>query len=118
MAIINKTKDEFQIECQNYVNRIAEELENIHAGNALTEDGEPLTMWDYFADVLDYEFIITSRKEYYGVKAWVTLGGPSIWIDTTDGSVQLAWGTHTAWRKLTTDTRDEIDAVFEDYYNC
>lgn len=54
----------------------------------MQEAGEPTSLYDYFNDVLDYEFTINSDKTYKAVKIWVTLGGPiSALIQITTRSV-------------------------------
>ena len=103
-------------ENRKYCESIAKELESIYKGELLNDDGEPMTLYDYFDDVLDFEFTITSKKEYKSVKVWVTLGGPNVWIDTSDSYVRLAWGTSQEEYPLSYYVSDEIDAIFEEYY--
>ena len=105
-------------ENREYCKRIAAELESIYNGNELNEDGETISLYDYFADVLDFEYTINSDKSYKSVKIYVTLGGPNVWIDTSDSEVHLAWGTDRESYPIDWDLRDEIDAIFEEYYNC
>ena len=104
-------------ENQKYCKAIAEELKSIYNGEQVNEDGEQLTLYDYFSDVLDFEYTIDSGKEYKSVKIWVTLGGPNVWIDTSDSYVRLAWGTAREEYPLSYYVRDEIDSIFEEYYN-
>ena len=82
----------------------------------LREIGEPCCLYEYFTDVLDFEYAISSKKDFLGVKVWVTLGGPNIWIDTRDGEVKGAWGRdrESAW--LPREVCDEIDSIFEELY--
>lgn len=105
-------------ENKEYCKRVVEEIEAIYNGDALNVDGETMTLYDYFADVLDFEYTITSRKEYKSVKVWVTLGGPNVWIDTNDDAVHLAWGTDREEYPLDYDVSNEIDSIFEEYFNC
>jgi hypothetical protein len=105
-------------ENREYCKRIVEELESIYNGTETNEDGEIITLYDYFSDVLDFEYTITSNKEYKSVKIWVTLGGPNVWIDTNDSSVHLAWGSDREEYPLSFDVRDEIDYIFEEIYYC
>lgn len=103
---------------QNYCDSIREELNAIHEGTTKeqNEDGDQMTMWDYFSDVLDYEYTISSKGEYLGVRAYVTLGGPNVWIDTRRGEIAGAWGTNRAESKLTPEIADEINDIFREYY--
>ena len=105
--------NENRMMCKN----IVDELTAIYNGEILNDDGEQITLYDYFCDVLDFEYTISSRKEYVSVKIWVTLGGPSIWIDTGDSYVRLAWGHSQEEYPLSYNIRDEIDNIFEEYYS-
>lgn len=104
-------------ENKKYCKDIAEELQAIYNGEVLNDDGEEMTLYDYFSDVLDFEYTIDSSKEYKSVCVWVTLGGPNVWIDTSDSYVRLAWGASREEYPLSYYVRDEIDSIFEEYYN-
>lgn len=65
---------------REYCKSIVEEIEEYAAGKMVDDDGNDLSLYDYLADVLDYEFTIDSQKEYKSAKIWVTLGGPNVWI--------------------------------------
>ena len=101
-----------------YCKRIADELEQYINGEITDEEtGETLSLYDYFSDVLDFEFIINSNLTYSAVKVYVTLGGPTVWIDTYSGSVELRWANEKSCCYLTSDVIDEINDYFEEYYN-
>lgn len=101
-----------------YCKRIADELEQYINGEITDEEtGETLSLYDYFSDVLDFEFIINSNFTYSAVKVYVTLGGPTVWIDTYSGSVELRWANEKSCYYLTSDIIDEINDYFEEYYN-
>lgn len=120
-------------ENREYCKRIADELEAYAAGrmwrdvetgeekemdfDAANDDDEQLSVSDYLADALDYEITIDSQMEYKSAKIWVTLGGPTVWIDTRDNAVHLSWGTDTAWYPLDTDTAADVDAAAEEAYD-
>ena len=57
------------------------------------------------------------QKEYKSVKVYVTLGGPNVWIDTATACVHLAWCNERCEYPLSYDVCDEIDTIFEEYYN-
>ena len=101
-----------------YVKRIRDELEAVYNGTTdeLNEDGEPETMYDYFSDPLDYEYTINSRGEYIGVRVYITLGGPNVWVDTRRGEIAGAWGTDRADIWLPSEIAEEIDNIFSEYY--
>lgn len=120
-------------ENREYCKRIAQELEAYAAGRmwrdietgeekemdpeTVSDDFEQLSIYDYLADVLDYEITIDSRLEYKSAKIWVALGGPNVWIDTAEKAVKLAWGTDRAEYALDWDTCEEIDGYMQDLYN-
>lgn len=78
-------------ECREYAKRIAEEAESYYNGTT-KEDGEEVSLYDYFADALDYEVILTSNRTVAAVRLYVTLGGPTCWIDTETREVICTWG--------------------------
>lgn len=102
----------------DYCKRAAEELEQYINGE-ITDDetGETLSIYDYFSDVLDFDFIINSQLEYSAVKVYVTLGGPTVWIDTYSGTVELRWANEKASYYLDNDIIDAVNDYFEEYYN-
>jgi|UniRef100_A0A914DH90 hypothetical protein len=40
------------------------------------------TAHDWLRDVLDIEYLVTSRREYKAARIYVTIGGPNAYIDT------------------------------------
>lgn len=100
-----------------YARRVADELEEYAAGTATNDDGEPLTMWDYANDALDFEFTVDSRKNYLGAKIYVTLGGPTVWIDTREKTVELRWGTSSGTALLSCDAAELLDDTMADIYS-
>ena len=105
-------------ELRDYLENIYHELNEIYECKAMNDDGEPATMYDYFNDPLDFEYTIASNGEYLGVRVYVTLGGPNVWIDTRRGEIGGAWGTDRADRLLPREICDEIDEIFSEYYNA
>ena len=102
----------------NYCNSIYTELNAIYEGTATNDDGEQATFYDYFQDPLDFEYTIASNGEYLGVRVYVALGGPNVWIDTRRGEIGGAWGADRADRWLPREICDEIDEIFSEYYNA
>ena len=84
----------------------------------LEEKGEAYDLYSYFNDVLDIEYTIGGDGSYRGVRLAVALGGPNVWVDTNRGEVFGAWGTdrESAW--LPSEVCAEIDAIFEEYFDC
>ncbi|MCM1220783.1 MAG: hypothetical protein NC548_40460 [Lachnospiraceae bacterium] len=88
-----------------------------HCGEKTREDMlEQITVYDYFADSYDMEFIVSADKEYKGVRIWVAVGGPSVWIDTSDSTVKLAWWGERAECDLYSDACALVDQYGEEMY--
>ena len=99
----NKTYDEWQ----DKINELEDKKSDL----------ESETLAGYLEDCLDIDYIVNSSKEYQSCRVWLTVGGPGIYVDTEDCCVKLNWGgTHKEWG-LSLSTRDQIDAIFEEYYD-
>ena len=112
---------ELKTMCEN----IREELEQLYSNDwtddereQRQEDGEPCDLYDYFNDALDIEYTISSHGDYLGASIWVTIGGPSIWIDTRENEIKGRWGSDYINIWLPSEISNEIDNIFEDLYNC
>ncbi len=81
-------------------------------------DLEQLSMWDYFSDILDVNWILNSKREYKACRLLVAFGGPNIYVDTLSGYVELYWWTDTARYKLRSDTLCAIDEWAEVWFKC
>ena len=82
------------------------------------DDLEQYTLYDYFEDVYDIEYTVDGQKEYKAVRLMVACGGPNIYINTRTGNVELYWWTDRAEYPLDSDVVEEIDAIYEEYFNC
>lgn len=105
-------------ENRKHLESIREELEKVYNGELLNEDGEPVSFWEYFDDVLDINYTVNADKTYKGVRLLIAFGGPNIYIDTMDQEIQLYWWSDTEKIWLPSEICNEIDSVFEEYYNC
>ena len=74
-------------------------------------------LYQYFDDILDWKYTCNSRKEYSSSKIYVALGGPNIWIDTSEKSVELRWGGKSASWALPYDVCGAIDEIFEERFH-
>lgn len=112
-------------ELKEMLESIRGELEELYNGNWTDEEreereenGDPCDLYEYFYDVLDIEYTISSRGDYLGASIWITLGGPNIWIDTRENEIKGRWGSDAVNIWLPSEISNEIDAIFEEYYNC
>lgn len=74
-----------------------------------------LILFDW-SNSYDMEFIVTADKEYKGIRIWVAVGGPSVWMDTTEKTVKLAWWGERAECDLYSDACALIDEYGEEMY--
>lgn len=65
------------------------ETEVCSCGN---EDLRPLGAIEYMHDVLDIEYTVTQNKEFKSARLLVAFGGPNIWINTGNDTVEGYWG--------------------------
>lgn len=105
-------------ENRKYLEGIKNELLSIYNGEAENEEGEEMSLYDWFSDVLDYEITLNSMMEYISCKIYVTLGGPNVWIDTAEQEVKLEWGTDRESIWLPSEICEELDSIVEELYNC
>ena len=105
-------------ENRQYIENIRQELEDIYNGTAKNDDGEELSFWEYFEDVLDITYLTNIDKTYKAVILAVTLGGPNVYIDTYQGEIRLLWGNEKETIWLPSEICEQIDDVFEEYYNA
>lgn len=91
-----------------YCKNIALELEKIY-------DSDDYGLPEYIADeVLDVQYIMNSHKELQHVRLYITIGGPTVWIDTEHKAVKLTWGTESAEYGLDWDVCDAIENYYYD----
>jgi len=96
-------------ENKEYCKRVVDEMVELYEQGILTV---------YFDDVLDLEYIVNRQKEFVSVKVFVTLGGPTCWIDTHEKKVKLTWGNEKASWCIPSDVCDYIDEIFQEIYEC
>jgi hypothetical protein len=102
-----------------YVDGIRDDLKNLYEleisddeREEREENGEPYDLYSYFNDVLDIEYTISSRGDFLGARIYVTLGGPTVWIDTREGYVKGAWGADREESWIPCEIVDEINEIF------
>lgn len=111
-------------------NLIAEELEAHANSRAYTDengdvvildsDDEPTDemeyrgLYDFINDAIDIEVTCGLSGDYRGAKLYMTVGGPTIWIDTQTGFVEGRWATDSCSKWVDSDAIDELnDAIQE-----
>ena len=139
------SNNQFNEENWNTVKRISNELDQIVDGNIFIcpvcgervereetedgknrfscgcvsdEEGENFSLYDYFADALDIDYICNYRKEYTAVRVCIACGGPNIYINTWSGCVELRCWSEKANFQMFYSTIDAINDYFAEYFNC
>lgn len=82
------------------------------------DDYEQCSLYDYFADMLDIDWIIDSNKEYKACRIMMACGGPNIYINTWDKQVELYWWTESAKYPLSYQAVESINEWAEEYWMC
>ena len=83
------------------------------------ERGEIASFGDWLnAEALDIEYTVNAHGEYLGAAVWVTVGGPSVWVDTRHGRIEGRWGTERAEIWLPSEICEALDECLADCYNC
>ena len=77
-------------------------------GRTVEEDMAPMDVF-MMDEVLEIRFIVDSHAEYCGALIYITLGGPTIWVDTRAHAVKGTWGTESAEWGITSRAVDALD---------
>lgn len=85
---------------KNHVQHIADMLSRGFEGEKNSDD-EDFTAYDYLADALDIEYIVSSKGEYLGARVLVAFGGPNIWVNIRTHTVEGHWWGDSAYAPFT-----------------
>ena len=108
--------DNFNKEMQYQVDAVYEELSKLYEnGDIEDEDGETYGVAEWFSfEVLDNEYTFSSNMEYLGARIYVTLGGPTVYVDTRNREIVCHWGTETVKRWCPSEFCDMLDEYIEE----
>lgn len=96
-------------ENRKYLEAVSQELKDSY------NNGE---IYEYINNnVLDVEYSLNSLKELIGVNLYITLGGPTVWIDTRDCTLTIAWGCERDQLGVYSDICEEITTIFADDFS-
>lgn len=111
-------------------NLIAEEIEAHANSRAYTDENGNLVIldsedeptyemeyrgpYDFINDALDIEVIQGLSGDYRGAKLYMTVGGPTIWVDTQNGTVEGRWGVDSCSKWVDSDAIDELNDAIEE----
>lgn len=74
--------------------------------------------FDYLSDVLDIHYVIGSDKQYKAGRVCITLGGPTAWLNTYTGNLEVSWWSAPETRELPRTFIGQLDEALEGLYNC
>lgn len=79
-------------ECRlkEHVQSICKGLEDPSSIDTEWSEGEP-SAYEYLQDALDIQYLVTSKGNYIGARVLVAFGGPNIWINTFNKTVEGHW---------------------------
>ena len=83
-------RDEDKVRLKRQVQCIIEGIEEPDE-DALNEDGEAYTAYDYVCDTLDIEYVVGSDGSFRGARLLVCFGGPNVWVNTQTDTVEGSW---------------------------
>lgn len=71
-------------------------------------------LYDFIEDALDVEITRGLSGDYRGAKLYMTVGGPTIWVDTQTGFVEGRWATDSCSKWVDSDAIDELNDAIEE----
>ena len=113
----------------DYANSIASQIERdadhgtpfgiVSDDNPVTdrENGEDVTAMDWLADVLDIQYLVSSDRQYRGARVCIAFGGPTAWINTHTGQLEVAWWSATEYRDLPRRFTAPLDDALEELWD-
>lgn len=72
---------------------------------------------DWLDDQLEVEVTTQLNKNYIGSNVYITLGGPTVWLDTRYSRLEARWGGDQASINIDYSLVDELDQLIEEYIN-
>lgn len=94
-----------------------EEQEELAELKKRLEQGDSFSLYDYVVrEALDVEYTISSNGDMLGVRIYVTIGGPTVYIDTRDRVVRAHWGFDRDECYISYSTAEAIDDLYEILY--
>ena len=104
------------MELEKHVMEIVKFIENGYP-DAPEDSDEERGAYEYLNDALDIEYTVNSKKEYLGARILVAFGGPNIWVDTRQGTVEGHWwGESFTWSYFTDALG--LDEACEDIFSA
>ena len=87
MSAVKKKSETCEEQLRRMCKNIAEEITE-----GKTKEGKNVYMQDFMEDVYNIEWITHQDHRYKGARLLVAGGGPNIWVNLVDGTVDGYWG--------------------------
>ena len=98
-------------EAMRYAESIRDDITRLYNESPDMRDEEQ-DLTAYIFEALDVEYLLNSNRELIGVNLFVTLGGPTCWVDTRHGAIECRWGTESGSAWLASEICDFINDHF------
>ena len=79
-------------------------------------EGEPLDALTWLEDALDIQYLISNAGEYIAGRVLIAFGGPTAWIDTRTGMLEVSWWSAVERRELPDSFIEALDDALEDVH--
>ena len=89
----------------------------ISEGYGDVPEGQELGAYDYLEGILDIQYIVNSDRTYRGARVCIAFGGPTAWINTQSGQLEVAWWSAPEYRRLPGDFIDALDDALSELWD-
>ena len=89
----------------------------ISEGYGDVPEGQDLGAYDYLEDILDIQYIVNSDRTYRGARICIAFGGPTAWINTQSGQLEVTWWSALEYRRLPGDFIDALDDALSELWD-
>ena len=72
---------------------------------------------DYLTDVLDIHYVVSSDRQYRAARVCIALGGPTAWLNTYTGNLEVQWWSAPETRELPRTFIEQLDDALEELYS-
>ena len=79
--------------------------------------GDVMYGFEYLSDALDIQYIVSENSEYIAARILVAFGGPNIWINTQNQTVEGYWWGESAFASYFADEMG-IDETCRELWAC
>lgn len=81
------------------------------------EIGEEGSAMDYLSDALDIQYIVSSDRTYRAARVCIAFGGPTAWVNTQTGQLEVSWWSEPVYRDLPRKFIAGLDDALEELWD-